>query len=989
MRKVEWMAPFHDGTFGPIPPPGQIPERTPVELPDGAETAGPVGLGHLLTHEPFDHFSITDEELDEASYVSTYGETPDQGWDDFTVAMMRASCAFFAQEVLQGPPEPPYNGKFMINDHHEEWDDLIADHNRICVLAPRDHGKCEVKQGLILSANGRRVPIAEWKSGYLLAYDPKTHQLVRTWAPASRPNGKRRTLRIRTKTGRVEEVTRNHPLRKLTSWQRADKLKVGDRIAVPYRLQLRSDCALPGAWLVGLLVGDGGLTGSNVVLSTSDLEVLAEVDDVLQGRLAWAGRTEYRLHGLQNQMRELGLMGKNAHTKRVPDDVFESNDASVAEFLSGYLDSDAHVSMHGGGSIEFYTVSEGLARDVQHLLIRLGVVSVLSIKKSRYKSELHPRGKRKAQLVELVALQEAKAVCSGSAIDRFPREVWDLVQHSEDWFRRNGYTRPTKQYEPTREKLRVIAQAEENEELLALVDADVLWDEIVEIEDAGVQETWSIHVPGFANYVSNDIINHNTFFFDFAYPIWKVFYGPRSKGFIFSSTKPQAERILMDIIEELESNPKLQWLVPEKKRIWSNSHIQLANGAHIYARGFGTRVRGGHPHWIVVDDGLNDETAYSEVVRKKQCDYFFAAISNMVPPGGQLIVVGTPFHQDDLYAHLKKNSEYKFCQYQAVRDKAGKQALWPERYSWDFLMAKQREIGSIRFQREFQCVPIADEMSLFPSYLFVGEPVEQFTLKLGMPLEYWVKHVGIVGVYTGVDFAMSASVRADYTVIWTMGVDKYGNRWLMDIQRGHGLPYQQQLSLINSVGRRYKPGLIYCEANQAQRIFGDELIRTTDLPIKLFITGAAKNTLDKGVPSLRVLFENKKIRIPRGDEKTVVLTDMWIEEMHNITFLEGKVQSVAGHDDMAMACWLCDQACRMGGFSFTFGDEDEYSTDNLSELTMDEIVGVDEPSGEGDGGGNGSTGSGNLYDDNLYEDEAGYSTSLYDDHFIIQPISAF
>lgn len=624
------MAPFSDGTFGPVQPPGNIPERTPSRLPPGAEGTGPVGLGHLLTREPFDHFEVTDEELDEASHVSTYGEAPDQGWDDFTTAMMRSSCAFFAQEVLQGPPEPPYDGKFMINDHHEEWDDLIAEYRRICVLAPRDHGK--------------------------------------------------------------------------------------------------------------------------------------------------------------------------------------------------------------------------------------------------------------------------------------------------------------------------------------------------------------------------------TFFFDFAYPIWKVFYGPRSKGFIFSSTKPQAERILMDIIEELESNPKLKWLVPEKKKIWSNSHIQLANGAHIYARGFGTRVRGGHPQWIVVDDGLNDETAYSDVVRKKQNDYFFAAISNMITPGGQIIVVGTPFHQDDLYAHLKKNSEYEFRQCQAVVDKAGEQALWPERYSWDLLMAKQREIGSIKFQREFQCVPIADEMSLFPSYLFIGEPVEQFTLKLGMPLEYWTKHVGITGVYTGVDFAMSASVRADYTVIWTMGVDKYGNRWLMDIVRGHGLPYQQQLSLINSVGRRYKPGLIYCEANQAQRIFGDELIRTTDLPIKLFITGAAKNTLDKGVPSLRVLFENRKLRIPRGDERSVVLTDMWIEEMHNITFLDGKVQSVAGHDDMAMACWLCDQACRMGGFSFTFGDEEEYAPDELRKLTLDQLIGVDgtddEGDGEGDGNGNGDTEGigqvlGNLYEDALYEDEPNHDTSLYDETFIIQPISAF
>jgi hypothetical protein len=689
-------------------------------------------------------------------------------------------------------------------------------------------------------------------------------------------------------------------------------------------------------------------------------------------------------------MRELGLMGKGAKEKRVPDELFEADRESVAEFVSGYLDADAHVNRCAGGSVEFYSVSEGLLRDVMHLLLRLGVVAVLSPKRGKYLGEDHwswrltvrgkdiltlrdcvkPRGARHQALGDLAEDQRQKGPCSGPAVDRFSREAWGLVEHSEDWFRRNGFPRPAKAYEPTREKLSRIAVAEKNAELKSLVEGDVLWDEIVEIEAVGERETWSIMVPGLCNYLADDVVNHNTFFFDFAYPIWKVYYGPRTNGFIFSATKDQAERILIDIKEELESNPKLQWLVPEKKRIWSNSHIQLANGAHIYARGFGTRVRGAHPHWIVVDDGLNDETAYSETVRNKQIDYFFSAITNMIRPGGQIIVVGTPFHQADLYAELRENPEYEYRQYQAILDEDSHQVLWPERYSWDRLMARKAEIGSIRFNREFQCVPIADEMSLFPSYLFIGDPIEQPSIKLGMPLAYWLEHVGITGVYTGVDFAVSASVRADFTVIWTMGTDRFGNRWIMDIQRGHGLPYQQQLSMINSVGRLYKPGLIYCEANQAQRIFGDELIRTTDLPIKLFITGAAKNTLDKGVPSLRVLFENRKFRIPRGDERSVVLTDMWKEEMHNITFLEGKVQTVGSHDDMAMATWLCDQACRMGGFTFTFGDEEEYSPEKLNEMSLDQLIGVDGPAGESDGD----------------HEEGKASGNLYDDSFIVQPI---
>ena len=446
-----------------------------------------------------------------------------------------------------------------------------------------------------------------------------------------------------------------------------------------------------------------------------------------------------------------------------------------------------------------------------------------------------------------------------------------------------------------------------------------------------------------------------TFFFNFAYPLWKASTMPWGKGFILSATAPQAERILEDIIAEVEGNPELHWLIPTRKesRKWSSRYVRFSNGHRIYARGFGTKVRGFHPDYIIVDDGLNDETAYSELVRRKQTDYFYNAISNMVTPGGQIVVVGTPFHQADLYADLDENDEYEFRKYQAIQE--DNTALWPERYCMDenpphgvaSLPRKRREIGPVRFTREFMCEPVSDDMSLFPLRLFKGDPVEQFNITLGMPKEFWEK-AGVTR-FVGVDFAMSSNVSADYTVVWTMGIDGMGNRWIIDIQRERGLAYQDQLSLINSVGRKYEPALMFLEDNQMQRIFGDELIRTSDLPIRKFTTGVQKHSLEKGIPSLRVLLENSKFRIPRGDKHSVELTDIWIAEMRSFTWIDGKLQSVGGHDDAPMACWICDQAIRQGGFSFTFGDDEfEGSLDDLmAEMTgEDEDVSADDDDGD-------------------------------------------
>lgn len=437
-----------------------------------------------------------------------------------------------------------------------------------------------------------------------------------------------------------------------------------------------------------------------------------------------------------------------------------------------------------------------------------------------------------------------------------------------------------------------------------------------------------------------------TYFFDFAYPIYQAIKNPNECGYIFSATQPQAEEILGRIKREIENNPKLQYLVPRKRSNWGSKKITLSNGHTIFARGFLSRVRGAHPVWIVVDDGLNDETAYSETVRIKQNDYFFNAISNMVVPEGQIIVVGTPFHLRDLYGELKHNEEYYYKEYPAESNpgKDDNVILWPDRYDEKRLATKSREIGTIRYAREFLVTPVSDEMSLFPSRLFMGDPVEQFNLTLGMPRSYW-EDKGMER-FIGVDFAMSSSVQADYTVIFVLALDSYGNRWVVDIFRDKGLPYQEQKSYINKSGRKYDPALMFLEANQMQRIFGDEMIRETDLPIKKFMTGVQKNSLEHGVPELRVLLENGKLRLPRGDQHSIEMTDMLIDELKAMTFLDGKIQTVAAHDDLVMALWIANQAVKAGGFSFSFGETQSVpasSSDSVSDKLKEKVCELTQP----------------------------------------------
>jgi hypothetical protein len=430
-----------------------------------------------------------------------------------------------------------------------------------------------------------------------------------------------------------------------------------------------------------------------------------------------------------------------------------------------------------------------------------------------------------------------------------------------------------------------------------------------------------------------------SYFFSLAYPIWRAGYThPGKLGYIFSNTQPLAQAFLSMVKDECCQNPRLHHLVPsnitDPKKWGSASEIEFRNGSKVRARGMGVKVRGGHPHWAIADDILEDDDIYSETIRSRHIDYFLSAINNMIVPHGQLVVVGTPMHYADLYGYLRETGEYHCDKFPAIDDNG--KLLFPERYDAALLAKRRRELGSAsRFAREFLCQPLSDEASLFPSTLFEGGDVK-IPYRLGLGHKFWGSRGCIL--YSGVDFAMSASSGADYTVIFTVANDPNGNRWVANIRRGKGWGFQRQLDEIKEEFAIMKPSVIHAEANQMQRIFTDEIVRTTDIPIRKFFTtgvqpkqpwrkgmsqvSVSKHHLDRGVPSLRMSFENRKWRIPRGDQHAIEMTDRWIGELQAMSWQAGKLVSVGTHDDCVMATWMCDTAVRMGGFNFSFDEDD-------------------------------------------------------------------
>lgn len=386
------------------------------------------------------------------------------------------------------------------------------------------------------------------------------------------------------------------------------------------------------------------------------------------------------------------------------------------------------------------------------------------------------------------------------------------------------------------------------------------------------------------------------------HPLWEATYLPDGvvqRQQLISDTKDQAKGNLEYMKMMMEAVPWLNYLRPDYPDIWTKTRVKLSNGSDISVSGFGSPIRGGHKHRIVLDDILGDQQRFTfEFIDR----FIKRAITPMILPGGAMTVVGTPQHHLDPLMKMIENPAYETRIYPAVLDWDAHEVLWPERWPWKLLMERRKEMGVAAFAQEYQCEPVDDTSSLFPWELIQRSFCPQLNC------------VGRAGgkfpVYVGVDIAKSGRVGADWWVAVIIEVDQMMNRTILDIERARGLTLPKQLSKLESIDERYGPVVICAEANALQSFVTDEAIRQTDIPIRPHTTGKDKAKIEEGVPSLVVHFENGKYRLPRGNAESIKKTDVLTYELNHFGWEGTTVKGKGAHDDTVMALWLAELAIR-------------------------------------------------------------------------------
>jgi DNA mismatch repair protein MutS len=228
------------------------------------------------------------------------------------------------------------------------------------------------------------------------------------------------TVRIRTRLGLRLEGTPDHRVWVRSAdgsegWRRLADLTVGDRLALErqidlwgkevvlknepskhhgnvIRYHLPANLNADLAYLLGLLVGDGTLTGKNMIrLTAAEPYIQDEFQRIVWEQFGYRARVTREVeHIVSSQqirafLAQNGLGYDNALTKHVPECILRAPRGLVIAFLQGLFDTDGTAD-HRYGNVTFSSSSQRLAHEVQLLLLNLG--SIASLREKRTK--VHP-----------------------------------------------------------------------------------------------------------------------------------------------------------------------------------------------------------------------------------------------------------------------------------------------------------------------------------------------------------------------------------------------------------------------------------------------------------------------------------------------------------------------------------------------------------------------------------------------------------------------
>jgi DNA polymerase III alpha subunit/intein/homing endonuclease len=383
---------------------------------------------------------------------------------------------------------------------------------------------------------------------------------------AAKSSGTKPVFHLRTALGKSIQATAEHPFMTVSGWKKLGDLLVGDRVATPRTLPALGKARWPRHEIIVLadLIAEGNLCHPNTFyFYTTDPEhrdeyvrcvekfpnTTAVVERHHECFSVRVRRRDRRVPaGAVEWARELKIWGCDSRKKFVPRAIFTLEQDDIALFLSRLWDGDGHLSPTSS-HVSYDTASGRLAEDVQHLLLRLGIVSRLYMRSRLYRGRVvesfvvtvtgadnlrmfHSLIGRRFVIAKKRRRSKELASRHGGRMskDIIPREVRDVIRREREraqttWIEVGNATRlgmreiqgkGVTKLGFRRWVVAKLARHFKSRDLRRLAESDVYWDEIVSIEPVGSRETFDLEIEGNHNFLANDFVVHNSHAASFA-----------------------------------------------------------------------------------------------------------------------------------------------------------------------------------------------------------------------------------------------------------------------------------------------------------------------------------------------------------------------------------------------------------------------------------------------------------------------------------------
>ncbi|HEV7698694.1 MAG TPA: phage terminase large subunit [Pyrinomonadaceae bacterium] len=301
-------------------------------------------------------------------------------------------------------------------------------------------------------------------------------------------------------------------------------------------------------------------------------------------------------------------------------------------------------------------------------------------------------------------------------------------------------------------------------------------------------------------------------------------------------------------------------LSPERKAV---EDWETRDGGGMRAVGVGAGITGFGGGLVIIDDPVKSRAdAESETKRDKTYDWFTDDIYTRLAPHGQIILIQTRWHEDDLAGRLlKRAATGEGEKWDVLRLPAlslGRKgdplirhaghALWPQHFGAWQLKTIRRALGHYSFESLYQQNPVPKDGDLFKRQWFVH------TVDAPPKGLVWVR---------AYDLAISTATSADYTASFRVARAKDG-KFYIDGAFVRRLDYPAQRRFVIDRVRQERDTVHYVE----EALHGRAMVQDLKLQLgpdahRLKLRPVAADKFTRALP-LAAAAEDKRVYLVKG-----------------------------------------------------------------------------------------------------------------------------